>query len=147
MSKTSILYVDDEEDNLITFKSVFRRDFQVYTAISGQEALEQLTYNQVDILVTDQRMPKMTGVDLLRKVFEKYPGIFRVVLTGFSDVDDIIDAINIGKVHAYLSKPWQKESLQKQLTDVLELSNGLTLAHKKIEQLQIEISELKKKNS
>jgi len=98
--KPHILYVDDEPNNLTVFRSTFRRSFKVHVADSAKEALEFLenTEDEIPLIVTDQRMPETTGVQFLEKVVEKYPETIRMILTGFSDVEAIIQAINKGGV-------------------------------------------------
>ena len=109
--KISVLYVDDEENNLFSFKAVFRVKYQVYTAISGDEALKILSEKPIEIIVTDQRMPNMTGVEFLEKVIEKYPDPMRLLLTGYADMNAVVDAVNKGKIFHYLSKPWNEDEL------------------------------------
>ena len=109
--KISILYVDDEENNLFSFKAVFRIKYQVYTAISGEEALKILAEKPIQILITDQRMPAMTGVELLEKVIPLYPDPIRLLLTGYADMNAVVDAINKGQIFHYLTKPWNEEEL------------------------------------
>ena len=109
--KISILYVDDEENNLFSFKATFRIKYQVLTAISGTEALKILETKPVHLIITDQRMPEMTGVEFLEKVLEKYPDPMRILLTGYADMDAVVDAVNKGKIFHYLAKPWNEEEL------------------------------------
>ncbi|WP_214073816.1 response regulator [Mucilaginibacter sp. dw_454] len=109
--KIAILYVDDEENNLFSFKAVFRIKYQVYTAISGEEALKILAEKPIQILITDQRMPAMTGVELLEKVIPLYPDPIRLLLTGYADMNAVVDAINKGQIFHYLTKPWNEEEL------------------------------------
>jgi len=109
--KISVLYVDDEENNLFSFKAVFRVKYQVYTAISGDEALKILSEKPIEIIITDQRMPNMTGVEFLEQVIEKFPDPMRVLLTGYADMNAVVDAVNKGKIFHYLSKPWNEEEL------------------------------------
>jgi response regulator RpfG family c-di-GMP phosphodiesterase len=109
--KIVVLYVDDEENNLISFKATFRIKYKVLTAISGDEAMKILEEQKVDVIVTDQRMPGMTGVEFLEKVLEKYPDPMRILLTGYADMNAVIDAVNKGKIFHYLSKPWNEEEL------------------------------------
>ncbi len=107
-----ILYIDDEEQNLISFKAVFRRDYQIFTALSGEEAVKILNEEDIHLIIADQRMPGMTGVEFLEKIIPEYPDIVRIVLTGYSDVDAIIQAINKGQVFRYISKPWDETELK-----------------------------------
>ncbi len=123
--KISILYVDDEEDNLTTFKSVFRREYNIFLAKSGEEALSVLGEQHVDLIITDQRMPEMSGIDLLIKIVDDYPNVLRIILTGYSDVNDVIMAINSGKIHSYITKPWNKEDLKSSIDKVLAKNGKL----------------------
>ncbi len=109
--KIAVLYVDDEENNLFSFKAVFRVKYQVYTALSGDEALKILGEKSIQIIITDQRMPNMTGVEFLEKVIEKFPDPMRLLLTGYADMNAVVDAVNKGKIFHYLSKPWNEEEL------------------------------------
>lgn len=112
MGKANILYVDDEKSNLNTFKNTFRREYSVFTASSGKEGLDILKNNQIDVIITDQRMPGITGVEFLKKVLDKYPDPHRILLTGFTDFDAIREAINQGKIFQYVEKPWEKDYLR-----------------------------------
>ncbi|MDB5007729.1 MAG: response regulator [Mucilaginibacter sp.] len=109
--KINILYVDDEENNLLSFKATFRIKHHVLTALSGDEALKILSANQVDIIITDQRMPQMTGVAFLEKVIESFPDPIRILLTGYADMSAVVDAVNKGKIFHYVTKPWNEEEL------------------------------------
>lgn len=109
--KITILYVDDEEHNLFSFKATFRIKYQVLTAISGDKALEILATKPVHIIITDQRMPEMTGVEFLEKVIEKYPDPIRILLTGYADMGAVVDAVNKGKIFHYITKPWNEGEL------------------------------------
>ena len=109
--KINILYVDDEENNLLSFKATFRIKHHVLTALSGGEALKILANNQIDIIITDQRMPEMTGVAFLEKVLENFPDPMRILLTGYADMSAVVDAVNKGKIFHYVTKPWNEEEL------------------------------------
>ncbi|MCI0921321.1 response regulator [Sphingobacterium rhinopitheci] len=119
--KINILYVDDEENNLISFKANFRIKYNVFTAISGQSALELLEKTNISVIITDQRMPEMTGVAFLEKVCELYPDTIRILLTGYADISAVIDAVNKGKIYQYLSKPWNENELDQTIQDAYEL--------------------------
>jgi len=110
-NKITILYVDDEENNLFSFKATFRIKYNVITALSGDEALKILAEKSVQIIITDQRMPGMTGVEFLEQVLEKYPDPMRILLTGYADMGAVVDAVNKGKIFHYLAKPWNEEEL------------------------------------
>jgi response regulator RpfG family c-di-GMP phosphodiesterase len=118
--KITILYVDDEENNLFSFKATFRIKYKVLTAISGDEALSILEKNRVHIIITDQRMPEMTGVQFLEKVIEKYPDPMRILLTGYADMEAVVDAVNKGKIFHYLAKPWNEEELDLTINSAYE---------------------------
>lgn len=118
-----ILYVDDEEDNLVVFNSTFRRNYEIYLAKSGQEGLELMKKHQIELIITDQRMPEMTGIQFLEKVIPDYPNCIRMILTGFSDIEAIIQAINAGRVYRYITKPWNREELK------LNIDKGLETYH------------------
>src|SRR5690349_10065454 len=96
--KINILYVDDEENNLISFKATFRIKYNIMTAISGEEAKMILASKPVDIIITDQRMPNMTGVEFLESIIGEYPEPMRILLTGYADMNAVVDAINKGKI-------------------------------------------------
>ncbi len=114
--KIVILYVDDEENNLISFKANFRIKYEVFTALSGDEALKLLETKSVDVIITDQRMPNMTGVEFLEHVLSKFPDPMRILLTGYTDLSAVIDAVNKGKIFHYLSKPWDDNELDITIT-------------------------------
>ncbi|PRY54491.1 response regulator receiver domain-containing protein [Arcticibacter pallidicorallinus] len=114
--KITILYVDDEENNLYSFKATFRMKYKVLIALSGDEALEIMKSKPVHIIITDQRMPNMTGVEFLEKVIEKFPDPIRILLTGYADMGAVVDAVNKGKIFHYLAKPWNEEELDMTIT-------------------------------
>ena len=110
-NKITILYVDDEENNLFSFKATFRLKYRLLTALSGDEALKLLTANTINIIITDQRMPGMTGVEFLEKVLEDFPDPIRILLTGYADMGAVVDAVNKGKIFHYVTKPWNEAEL------------------------------------
>jgi len=112
-AKHKILVVDDEPDNLDLLYRTFYRDFTVIKANSGHDALDLLA-NQSDIavIISDQRMPGMSGTELLRLTADRYPNSIRIMLTGYTDVEDLVEAINEGKVFKYVTKPWEEEDLR-----------------------------------
>ncbi|GAB4329548.1 MAG: response regulator [Flammeovirgaceae bacterium] len=121
MSKLStILYVDDEEHNLLSFTANFRRHYQILTAKSGEEGLNLLEKHEVEVVITDQRMPRMSGVEFAEAVAKRKPDVVRIIMTGFSDVQAIIEAINKGGVYRYISKPWDKEELKISIDNAIE---------------------------
>jgi len=109
-----LLIVDDEEAILETMTFTFGDDYEVLTASSAASALELLEREgPVAVVVSDQRMPQMTGVEFLTKVYEKHPATVRIILTGFADMDAIIGSINDGHVYAYITKPWEPDHLKQ----------------------------------
>ncbi len=119
--KITVLYVDDEENNLISFKANFRIKYNVLIALSGGEAMSILETKHVDIIITDQRMPNMTGVEFLEKVLEKNDEPMRILLTGYADMNAVVDAVNKGKIFHYLSKPWNEEELDMTIKRAYEV--------------------------
>jgi Nif-specific regulatory protein len=115
-----ILVVDDEQDNLDAFRFNFRKTFDIVTASGGAEALAILEDKQVAVVVTDQRMPKMTGVELLREVRVRQPDAVGIILTAFTDVDVLIEAINLGQVYRYITKPWDAKEVRGVLQYAIE---------------------------
>ncbi|EOZ95837.1 Two-component response regulator [Indibacter alkaliphilus LW1] len=138
--KIKILYVDDEENNLQAFKATFRRDYKIYLAISAVEARKILDETPVDIVITDQRMPNETGVDFLASIIEKHPDPIRILLTGYTDIQAVIDAINKGQVYHYLTKPWDEDYLRSVIKNAFEVYD-LRKANKKLTEDLIKANE------
>jgi len=111
--KPKMLVVDDEPDNLDLLYRTFRRDFNVLRAESGVMALEILaTEGEVAVIISDQRMPEMKGTEFLSKTVPQFPDTMRIILTGFTDVEDLVEAINSGQVYKYITKPWDPNELK-----------------------------------
>jgi DNA-binding NtrC family response regulator len=142
-----VLYVDDEVNNLNSFKAAFRRDFNIYTASSAKEGRKILDNNEIGVIITDQRMPGMTGIEFLESIIAIYPDTIRILLTGFSDINAVMDAINRGQVYKYLVKPWQNDELKMYIENALEIYNlrkeNKELSHK-LELANLEIERIKK---
>ncbi|PYV08199.1 MAG: hypothetical protein DMG07_26490 [Acidobacteria bacterium] len=115
-----LLLVDDEVANLQKLQRTFVDQYVVHLAQSGREALDVLGRARIDAIITDQKMPNMTGIEFLEASQKEYPNLVRIVLTGFTEVDDLIAAINTGKVHRYITKPWEPDDLRMALRDALE---------------------------
>ncbi|WP_207428847.1 response regulator [Pedobacter sp. SYSU D00535] len=141
--KINILYVDDEENNLISFKATFRLKYNVFIALSGDEAMKIIESKPIEVIITDQRMPNMTGVEFLEKVLEKYPDPMRLLLTGYADMNAVVDAVNKGKIFHYLAKPWNEEELSvsierafevyKERQDIKEMNDKLCVSNDQLE--------------
>ncbi|WP_214071166.1 response regulator [Mucilaginibacter sp. dw_454] len=118
-----VLYIDDEVNNLNSFKAAFRRDFEIFTASSAKEGRKILDSQEIGVIITDQRMPGMTGIEFLESILPIYPDTIRILLTGFSDINAVMDAINRGQVYKYLVKPWQNDELKMYIENALEIYN------------------------
>ncbi|GGF69497.1 response regulator [Alteromonas lipolytica] len=119
--KYTVLCVDDEQNILRSIKrALFSLKIELVLADSGEQALEILAKKPVHVIISDMKMPQMTGAELLEKVAEKYPDTFRVVLTGFADIDATIKAVNQGRIHRYLQKPWDNQELICTIEEGLE---------------------------
>lgn len=133
MSKHTILCVDDEIDNVDALERLFRKKYSVLKATSGKDGLRLLDQNPgVALIISDQRMPAMTGVEFLEKAQQSHPETLRILLTGYTDLESVIKAVNQGQIYRYLTKPW----------DTVDLSNTVDQAVEKYEISR----ELKKKN-
>ncbi|MCB0422576.1 MAG: hybrid sensor histidine kinase/response regulator, partial [Bdellovibrionales bacterium] len=132
MAKPNLLVVDDEIDSVDALERLFRKKFQVFKATSGKEALQIVKDHPLSIIISDQRMPKMTGVEFLKKSLELQPDAIRILLTGYTDVESVIESINSGEIYKYATKPW----------DPIDLTNTVDKAYEKFYLRQ----ELKEKN-
>lgn len=112
--KVGILYVDDEPNNLTSFKATFRNHYNIFVAASASDGKKLLEENpdNIHIIITDQRMPETTGVEFLSSIIEKHPDPIRILLTGYSDIQAVIDAINKGQIYQYISKPWEEQHMK-----------------------------------
>ncbi len=120
-TKIKILYVDDEEKALVGFRASFRRLYDIYTANNAQEARSILKENEVEIIITDQKMPEETGVEFLSSIIEEHPLPIRILLTGYSDIDAVIEAINKGKIYSYISKPYHTDEMKQVIENAAEV--------------------------
>ena len=112
-NKGRVLYVDDEEINLINFRETLRDDFEIFTALSGEEALALLEREgEMALVVSDQRMPGMSGIELLIKVRDTYPDTIRMIISAYTETHELIGAINRAEVYRYFVKPWAEDSLR-----------------------------------
>ena len=138
-SPVKILYIDDEENNLLAFKASFRRQYEIYTANSAAEGLKVLENLPVEVIIADQKMPETTGVEFFKSITHTYPDPIRILLTGYTDIAALADAINHGDIYRYITKPWND----------LELHNSIKNAHdayrSKID-LRNKVKELEKTN-
>jgi signal transduction histidine kinase len=118
--RPKILCVDDEPDNVDALERLFRKKYQVFKAVSGAEAIALIDQHEFAVVISDQRMPKMTGVELLGHVFEHQPESVRILLTGYTDIDAVVAAINTGHVYRYVTKPWDSVDLSNAVDKAVE---------------------------
>ena len=119
--RSSVLYIDDEVSNLTNFKFVFRKHYNIHLAENVEEAFEIIQENEIHLIIADQRMPKMTGSTFLGRMVHKHPHISRIIVTGYSDIDAIIEAINKGRVYHYVAKPWEPTEFKVIIDNALEV--------------------------
>lgn len=117
----NVLYVDDEVHNLNSFKAGFRRKFNVFTAESAVEGRKILEKELIHVIITDQRMPVTTGIEFLESIIPDFPDPIRILLTGYADINAVIDAINKGQVYKYIQKPWMDEDLRINIEKAFEI--------------------------
>lgn len=119
--RIKVLYVDDEEGNLKAFKATFRRDMDIHIALSGQEGLDLLEREEVHVVISDQRMPGMSGAEFLAIAKERFPRPMRMLLTGYADLESVVQAVNQGGIYAYATKPWDPNDLKLRIQQAHEV--------------------------
>ncbi len=142
VKKHCLLVVDDEPDVCDSVHDLLRREFRVLKATSAQDGIVLMQEEEIHIVMTDQRMPRITGVELLERIKAKNPHAVRMLYTGFADLESIIAAINQGHVYAFLKKPWQPEDLLEAVRQAAKEYDRLVSDAEKIPRLQNEISQL-----
>lgn len=142
-----LLLVDDEPNVLSSLQRCLRREgYVIHLANSGAEALGCLAQHPISVVVSDQRMPSMTGSELLARVKEKWPHTLRIMLSGYSEVQSLVETINEGAAWKFLFKPWEDDSLRARLREAFELAENNTLMRKLTEELQDANQELSRLN-
>jgi response regulator RpfG family c-di-GMP phosphodiesterase len=111
-----VLYIDDERSNLQAFQAAFRTEFKVLVANSVNEAWELLKASDVHVVIADQRMPGVTGSEVLAQIRQRYPQVRRMLITGYADVQALVDAVNDGGACFYMQKPWEMDIVRKAVT-------------------------------
>jgi response regulator RpfG family c-di-GMP phosphodiesterase len=139
----NVLYIDDEPHNLTAFKAAFRRDYNIYLAESAEEGRQILDTHDIHVILSDQRMPVMTGIEFFQSILNMHPEPIRILITGYTDVNAVIDAINLGQVYKYLTKPWNENDIRifidkafevfRLRKENAELTSKLLDANKKLE--------------
>lgn len=115
-----LLFVDDEMANVRLLERLFRHEYNCLTASSAEEALELLDQHEVAVIITDQRMPSMTGVELLKRSADRRPHMVRILLTGYTDLEALVEAVNCGLVYMYVSKPWNNDDLKLRVSRAVQ---------------------------
>ncbi|HJQ67848.1 MAG TPA: response regulator [Blastocatellia bacterium] len=127
----TILAVDDEPANLRMLERLFRREYRVLTANSGEEALAMLQKENVSLIITDQRMPGMTGTEMLRESMHSSPDSIKIILTGYTDLEALTEAINTTRVYKFVSKPWDPTALRQTVQDAFR-EYGMLARYKQV---------------
>ncbi|MDW8465441.1 MAG: response regulator [Chloroherpetonaceae bacterium] len=118
----NLLLVDDEPLVLQSLSATFRRQYNIFTATNGKDAIEIVRQNQIHVVLSDQRMPGMLGHEVLRIIKTISPGTIRILLTGYSDLDAIMNSVNSGEVFRYLTKPWKVDQLRETVSAAAEIA-------------------------
>ncbi len=140
--RIKILYVDDEAKNLTAFKASFRRSYDIITAISAKEAAELLMQHAFHIIIADQRMPMVTGIEFFQSIRKTYPNAIRILLTGYTDVKEIIDAINKSEIFRFITKPWNEFEMHNAIRNAYEIYNTRQQLQQKMDELETANHEL-----
>ena len=147
MKRYGLLIVDDEKDILRTLSLTFEEEYNVFTTSTGMEALKILEQEDIALILADQRMPEMSGVEFLERTIERHPEIIRMILTGYTDTEALIQAINVGRIYRYIQKPWDRQELKITVKRALECY-ALTLENQRlIKELEAANERLKDENA
>jgi len=141
-NRQCILYLDDEENNLFAFKALFRRDYEVLTTTSPQEAVSLLSSHDIQVIFSDQKMPDLSGAEFFELTAREYPDAVRVLVTGYADIEAVIDAINKGQVYRYVTKPWDEHDLRMCLQNALQRYSDqreLKVQNQRLEEVNAEL--------
>lgn len=138
-SRVRVLYIDDEANNLLAFQAGFRRFYDIYTAETVTDGMNILNDQDIQVIIADQRMPRTTGVEFFNIIRKAHPDPVRILLTGYTDLDAVIDAINKGEIFRFIKKPWDGQELK------MAIQNGYELYLTR-KQLNDKVAELEKAN-
>ncbi|WP_199121540.1 hybrid sensor histidine kinase/response regulator, partial [Pedobacter sp. ASV28] len=136
ISTVRVLYIDDEENNLQAFKASFRRQYEIYTAISAIEGLRILENVDIHVIIADQKMPNTTGVEFFKSISNTFPDPIRILLTGYTDIEALADAINHGDIYRYITKPWNDLELHNSIKNAYDAYRSKIDLRNKITELQ-----------
>lgn len=142
--KIHVLYIDDEDNNLKSFRATLRKDFKIFTAIDAEEGLKIAREEEVHVVIADQRMPGMTGTEFFEELVKFNPDPIRILLTGYSDIASVIDAINKGEVYRFIDKPWNIEQIKnsiKNAADIYFMRRELKDKNHKLKKLHSEMNQ------
>ena len=140
--KASVLYIDDEISNLTGFKASFRKHYNVFTATTSTEGMEILENNKIHIIITDQRMPGVTGVEFLESTIKNYPDVIKMMLSGYADIEAVVNAVNKGHIYRYISKPWNEQELKMAIDNAYETYRTRNSLEEKTQELEKACQEL-----
>ncbi|MDB5332281.1 MAG: histidine kinase,Response regulator receiver domain proteinhistidine kinase [Phycisphaerales bacterium] len=146
-SRHTILVVDDEPDVVKSVRDLLRLDYRVLGATRARDALEIMAREEVHVVMSDQRMPEMTGVEFLHRLRDEHPEAVRLLFTGYADIRAVIDAINAGNVYRYITKPWDPDELQVIIRQAVERYDLMVERKKLLETLQQQNHELEDANA
>ena len=134
--KGNLLIIDDEADVVKTLKRMFRRNYNVFTATSAKDGLDIINSKPIQVIISDQRMPGITGTEFFKEVKKDFPDIVRMILTGYADIEAVIDSINLGNVFRYMAKPWEPEEMLLTVGDAFQYHRLITSNRKLLEELK-----------
>jgi response regulator RpfG family c-di-GMP phosphodiesterase len=144
--KHCLLVVDDEPEVCNAVFHLLRRRFHVLRAHSAAEAVELLATHEVEIILTDQRMPEVTGVQMLARVKARHPEAIRMLYTGYTDIDSVVDAVNQGHIYRFLSKPWEPEELEAAVDDAAAEYHRIIQSTEEVARCRETIAQLEAEN-
>jgi DNA-binding NtrC family response regulator len=133
--KPRVLYLDDDEANLVSFKANFREEFEVFTTSNPVEAYNMIAEQNISIVITDHNMPSMSGVEFLESISSDYPNVQRILLTGFTDLVPVMEAVNKGKVFRIISKPFNMKEIAKMVMEAWDQCRAIIEKERLIAQL------------
>jgi signal transduction histidine kinase len=139
-----VLFVDDEEHNLASFRAAFRRDFVVETCINPEDAVSLVQENEFHVVVSDQRMPEMSGIDLFSHLHPSNPDQVKILCTAYADIQVLMDALNHGQVFRFISKPWNEDELRVAIIDAYDQHLTRVKLKKSNQELLAALDELEK---
>lgn len=143
--KIKVLYIDDEQNNLISFKAAFRFDYNVFIANNTEEAVNHLRNNpDISVILSDQKMPDKTGVEFFEEIRKEFPNPVRILITGYADIEAVINAINRGHVYRYIKKPWSEDDIRSSIDQGYKFYITTAMLAVKNEELQKAYNELDK---